>query len=658
MSSNSNSSTSPPPRVPPHIRLNSAQDDLLLHETTRPQTSGTSRSLIPPVGPIRTQSSQSQLYNAPANQDSQERLLPPHHSKSHRLREDDSPIKSPERSGFSSRRTSWSSERSRDSRGFENPFSDSRGPSRPDSRADSDDDNVNTQTVSEKYNILPSAGLLLFPEDVEKDDYLHNPDPSGKEDRDCDVFTRRGMINVGGLAFITIGILVLFIGYPVLSFVQNYTTKPDPCKINPDCIRVGKIPLLKNVRQTLIDPDTPKSAMRKKDHHGNTWNLVFSDEFSKSGRTFFDGDDPYWEAMDIWYGVTQDLEWYDPDAVTTNNGVLELRFDAFQNHGLNYRSGMLQSWNKMCFKGGRLEASISLPGRGDTVGFWPGFWAMGNLGRAGYAATTDGMWPYSYHDECDAGITANQSSSDGLSYLPGMRLPACTCKGADHPSPGKSRSAPELDALESSVHTLDSAGNQVGVVSQTFQLAPFDIWYQPNTDYMEVYDYSITKINEYHGGPFQQAVSGLSNLNNQWYDGNGYQTYAFEYTPGADGDSTFFVGDEATWRLTADAIGPNGNIGQRVFPEEPMYTIVNFGMSNGFSALNLTGIAPLLPATMRIDNIRIYQDPNAESVTCDPPGYETTRYIAQHYDVYTNANLTQWSQTNYDWPKNSLVNDC
>lgn len=75
---------------------------------------------------------------------------------------------------------------------------------------------MNTQTVSEKYNILPSAGLLLFPEDVEKDDYLHNPDPSGKEDRDCDVFTRRGIINVGGLAFITIGILVLFIGYPVL----------------------------------------------------------------------------------------------------------------------------------------------------------------------------------------------------------------------------------------------------------------------------------------------------------------------------------------------------------------------------------------------------------------------------------------------------------
>ena len=262
--------------------------------------------------------------------------------------------------------------------------------------------------------------------------------------------------------------------------MQRYTKQPNPCKDNPDCITTAKIPLLKNIRMTLIDPDTPSSALTKQTHDGSTWKLVFSDEFSTPGRSFFNGDDPYFEAVDLWYGVTADLEWYDPDAVTTNNGVLELRFDAFQNHGLNYRSGMLQSWNKMCFKGGRMEASISLPGRGDTVGFWPGFWAMGNLGRPGYAATTDGLWPYSYDDICDAGITANQSSPDGISYLPGMRLPACTCSGEDHPTPGKSRSAPEIDVIEASVGPLDAIGNQVGVVSQSFQVAPFDIWYHPN----------------------------------------------------------------------------------------------------------------------------------------------------------------------------------
>lgn len=142
---------------------------------------------------------------------------------------------------------------------------------------------------------------------------------------------------------------------------------------------------------------------------------------------------------------------------------------------------MVQSWNQLCFKGGRLEASISLPGRGDTVGFWPGFWSMGNLGRPGYAATTDGMWPYSYDDVCDAGITPNQSSPDGINMLPGMRLPACTCSGEQHPSKGKSRTAPEIDVIEASVTYLgadDTAA--IGVVSQSLQIAPYDIWYQPN----------------------------------------------------------------------------------------------------------------------------------------------------------------------------------
>lgn len=213
MSSHSNSTSSSPPRVPPHIRLNSAQEDLLTNDNGMQ-----SRSLINQKSghsPLQGQLSHSHLYSSNQVQESSERLLPPGGTKSSRRRGDESPVKSPVHSNYSSRRSSWDSERSRDSRGYDNPFRDST--SRPGSRADSDDDNVNTQTVSEKYNILPSAGLLLFPEDVEKDDYLHNPDPNGKDDdRECDIFTRRGFVNIGGLAFITLGILVLFIGYPVL----------------------------------------------------------------------------------------------------------------------------------------------------------------------------------------------------------------------------------------------------------------------------------------------------------------------------------------------------------------------------------------------------------------------------------------------------------
>lgn len=397
-----------------------------------------------------------------------------------------------------------------------------------------------------------------------------------------------------------------------------------------------------------------------KDHHGDTWNLVYSDEFKTPGRTFYDGDDPYMQAVDIWYGVTMDLEWYDPDAVTTADGVLELRFDAFQNHNLNYRSGMIQTWNKLCMKGGRLEASISLPGRGDTVGFWPGFWTLGNLGRPGFAATTEGMWPYSYGDSCDAGITPNQSSPDGISFLPGMRLPACTCKGEDHPTPGKSRSTPEIDALEATNAPFDASGNVLGHVSQSFQVAPFDPWYYPNYDFIEVYDYSITQVNVYRGGPLQQAVSALTNLNNKWYDGNEYQVYAFEYAPGAEGDVTWFVGDKATWRVTGQSLGPNGNVGQRILPEEPMSIILNLGMADSFSSINFTGLAPLMPAKMRVDYLRIYQDPNNDDMTmsCEPPGWETQAYINNHWDIYMNQNKTQYEAAGYSWPKNTLMDGC
>jgi hypothetical protein len=119
-------------------------------------------------------------------------------------------------SGLSSRRTSVSSDLlSRDSRYglFHSPFDHSRTPSRAGSM---DDGHLNTQTVAEKYNIMPSDGLLVYPEDVEKDDYLHNPQPGDDKQEDCNIFTKRGIVNVGGLALIVIGILILFVGYPAL----------------------------------------------------------------------------------------------------------------------------------------------------------------------------------------------------------------------------------------------------------------------------------------------------------------------------------------------------------------------------------------------------------------------------------------------------------
>ena len=160
---------------------------------------------------------------------------------------------------------------------------------------------------------------------------------------------------------------------------------------------------------------------------------------------------------------------------------------------------------------------------------------------------------------------------------------------------------------------------------------------------MEIYDHKITGMNSYCGGVFQQALSGLSHLNNDWYDGKEYQIYAFEYDPGDKGYVSWYVGKELTWSADAKSIGPNGNIGQRTMPEEPMTIIANFGMSNGFATVDLAGLAPLMPATMRLDYIRVYQDEGEEILTCDPPGFPTTQYIKDHPEAYQNPNLTLWS---------------
>jgi len=80
-------------------------------------------------------------------------------------------------------------------------------------------------------------------------------------------------------------------------------------------------------------------------------------------------------------------------------------------------------------------------------------------------------------------------------------------------------------------------------------------------------------------------------------------------------------------------------------------------MSNGFAALNLTGLNPLMPATMRLDYIRIYQDEDGE-MTCDPKGYPTTDYIAKYPEPYNNPNFTHWDQAGYEWPKNTFMHGC
>ncbi|CAR24695.1 beta-glucan synthesis-associated protein KRE6 [Lachancea thermotolerans CBS 6340] len=509
----------------------------------------------------------------------------------------------------------------------------------------------------------PTSSFPLHLDEKEDDDYLHNPDPEEEARLDNSKFMldfkhmdRRSAGGFFGFLFLFLGALTLFVVLPVLTFTGAVDHgKPQTITY----LSLYEYPQLSAIRTSLVDPDTPTSAKTWKAKDGSEWPLAFSDEFNAEGRTFYDGDDQFWTAPDFHYAATHDLEWYSPDAVTTANGTLKLRMDAYKNHDLYYRSGMLQSWNKLCFTQGYIEASANLPNYGRVIGLWPGMWTMGNLGRPGYLASTEGVWPYSY-EACDAGITPNQSSPDGISYLPGQKLSSCTCDGEDHPNQGVGRGAPEIDIIEGSADTY-IGGSGVGVASQSLQLAPFDIWYMPDYDFIEIHNSTVTAMNTYAGGPFQQAVSAVTALNVTWNefgpDAGYFQSYGFEYLNDHDtGYIRWFVGQQPTMTIHSTALHPNGNINWRPISKEPMSIILNLGISNNWAYIDWNSI--FFPVTMSIDYVRIYQPENATSITCDPSGFPTYQYIQDHLNVYSNVNLTSWEDAGYTFPKNTLTGNC
>ncbi|CAR27274.1 hypothetical protein ZYGR_0I05480 [Zygosaccharomyces rouxii] len=506
----------------------------------------------------------------------------------------------------------------------------------------------------------PASSFPLMMEEKEEDDYLHNPDPEEEARLDRRRFvedfrhmSKRSFGGLAGLILLLLGAAAVFVVLPALTFTG--ATKGDYHNV-VDFITPYKYPQLSAIRTDLVDKDTPEQFKTKKAMDGSLWKLAFSDEFNAEGRTFYDGEDQFWTAVDLNYGGTNDLEWYDPDAAITKEGALRIRMDAYKNHDLYYRSAMVQSWNKMCFTQGRIEASANLPNYGSIQGLWPGMWTMGNLGRPGYLASTEGVWPYSY-ESCDAGITPNQSSPDGISYLPGQRLSACTCDDEEHPNQGVGRGAPEIDMIEGEVDTK----LKTGVASQSLQVAPFDIWYIPDYDFVEIYNFSISAMNTYCGGPFQQAVSATTTLHPDWYEfgptAGKFQTYGFELlNDDENGYIRWFVGDNPTMTLHAKALHPSGNIGWRRMSKEPMTIVLNLGISNNWAYIDWQML--FFPVTMSIDFVRIYQPNSSISITCDPPDHPTYDYIEQHKKAYYDNNATSWEDAGYSTPKNILTGNC
>nr|ODN86871.1 glucosidase [Cryptococcus depauperatus CBS 7841] len=518
-----------------------------------------------------------------------------------------------------------------------------------------------------KQGVADPMGWGAMTGGPEDDDYMHNPDP--KNDKKYDrgtIFTIRGITNIGCLILLVLCLVTLFGGYPVITHFTTTTLKTNGAYNLGGINSTGQVPLISNF-PTVIDKDTPQDAMSRKGFDGEDYNLVFSDEFEKDGRTFFPGDDPYWTAVDLHYWPTGDFEWYDPSMITTRDGKLVITMTQEPIHDLNYKSGMLQSWNQMCFQYSvYIEVAVSLPGTNTVGGFWPGVWMMGNLGRPGYGASTEGTWPYTY-DSCDIGTLRNQTTADGTGPIAALtsgrndgpislqRLSACTCKGEDHPGPDVSygRGVPEIDILEGQI----DLSVQRGQVSQSCQVAPFDERYQYlNTTKGGVqYDTDMTLWNSYLGGVYQEAVSSLTYVDNANYVNTGGQfgVYGFEYyaDPNArdKGHITWVANGKKTWTMYPAAIGPSDSmkIGQRLITEEPMAMIINFGMSNGFQTVDFAHLQT--PAEMLVDYVRVYQRPEGK-LGCDPKDRPTADYIERHLNAYSNPNLTTWDAAGYTFP--------
>lgn len=140
----------------------------------------------------------------------------------------------------------------------------------------------------------------LWDKDPDLDDALHNPDiRDAKGDSSFTVFSARGWANAGALFILIIGLITLFAGYPVIWYYTHPPTRITGFNLG-GINGTGQIPDLPGL-PSLVDADTPSSALTRTGSDGKKYNLVFSDEFNEDGRTFYPGDDPYWEANDFHY---------------------------------------------------------------------------------------------------------------------------------------------------------------------------------------------------------------------------------------------------------------------------------------------------------------------------------------------------------------------
>lgn len=211
----------------------------------------------------------------------------------------------------------------------------------------------------------------------------------------------------------------------------------------------------------------------------NTYELVFSEEFNVAGRTFEDGADPRWTAIDKNDYTNDALHYYAPEnAKTDENGNLVIKTEAKDTDVVgfddvkgkrtrvtkHFRSAMLQSWNKFCFTGGIIEAHVEMPGKHNVGGLWPAFWLLGNLARHTYVGSSEHIWPWS------SGVCTAKSFS-------AQHISACSEVTHYGMTAGVGRGSPEIDIFEVQPGNVKANNGPflMSSVGQPFMSASFQV---------------------------------------------------------------------------------------------------------------------------------------------------------------------------------------
>jgi hypothetical protein len=292
----------------------------------------------------------------------------------------------------------------------------------------------------------------------------------------------------------------------------------------------------------------------------NNYELVFSDEFNQDGRSFQDGADPKWTALDKNDYTNGALHYYTPNNVKTEHGALIIETKAedttfvgvndktldSQMYQKHFTSSMLQTWNKFCFTGGIVEAEIQLPGKHNVAGLWPAFWLLGNIARHTYVGSTSHVWPWS-SNECMDGDSSR--SAQGRQKISG-------CSNAHYGMEDRfGRGAPEIDIFE--VQAGPTPRNQ-GSFWQTSVGQPF----------------ASTSFQVAPGKPENRPSMGNWPDTDQWYDGlTGGEGPNSVLNTLFYGDYNHFKGDASTKDYWSDAISYNHQLNKRHFEGKFRYRV-------------------------------------------------------------------------------------